>query len=88
MAPHPIAVRADPSLTQVAETLAEHGISGLPVVNRDGAVVGVISETDIVRLRAGSMQTSAWHGLLVSDLMTHPAITVPASASLKDAHGS
>jgi CBS domain-containing protein len=85
MAPNPVAVRADSSLAQVAETLAGNDLSGLPVVDRDGVVVGVISQTDIVRLRAGSMPTSGWHGLLVRDLMTYPAITVRASASLKDA---
>jgi predicted transcriptional regulator len=85
MAPNPVAVRAESSLAQVAETLAENDISGLPVVDRDCVMVGVISQTDVVRLRAGSMPTSGWHGLLVRDLMTHPAITVPASASLKDA---
>lgn len=87
MAPDPVTVRADSSLTQVAETLAEHDLSGMPVVDRDGALVGVISQTDIVRLRAGSVPVSGWRGLLVRDLMTHPAITVPASASLKDAAG-
>ncbi len=87
MAPDPVTVLADSSLAEVAETLAEHDLSGLPVVDRDGALVGVISQTDIVRLRAGSMPVSDWHGLLVRDLMTHPAITVAASASLKDAAG-
>lgn len=87
MAPDPVTVRADSSLAQVAETLAEHDLSGMPVVDRDGALVGVISQTDIVRLRAGSVPVSGWRGLLVRDLMTHPAITVPASASLKDAAG-
>ena len=60
-------------------------LRGLPVVDPDGVVVGVISQTDIVRLRAGSMPTSGWHGLLVRDLMTHPVITVQASASMKEA---
>jgi CBS domain-containing protein len=87
MAPDPVTVPADSSLAQVAETLAEYDLSGMPVVDRDGAVVGVISQTDIVRLRAGSMPMSGWRGLLVRDLMSHPAITVPASASLKDAAG-
>ena len=85
MAPHPLTVRADSSLAQVAETLAEYDLSGMPVVDRNGAVVGVISQTDIVRLRAGSMPVSGWHGLLVRDLMTHPAITVAPSASLTEA---
>ena len=65
MALDPVTVQADSSLAQVAETLAEYDLSGMPVVGRDGAVVGVISQTDIVRLRAASMPVSGWHGLLV-----------------------
>jgi CBS domain-containing protein len=85
MAPNAVTIEAESSLSQVAATLAEYDISGLPVVDRGGAVIGVISQTDIVRLRGGSMPTSGWHGLLVRDLMTHPAITVSASASLQEA---
>lgn len=85
MAPSPVTIQGESSLAQVAKTLAEYDVSGLPVVDRGGAVIGVISQTDIVRLRGGSMPTSGWHGLLVRDLMTHPAITVPASASLHEA---
>lgn len=87
MALDPVTVRADSKLAQVAERLAEYDLSGMPVVDRDGAVVGVISQTDIVRLRAGPMSSSGWHGLLVRDVMTHPAITVAACASLKVAAG-
>ncbi|MBK5288507.1 MAG: CBS domain-containing protein [Acidimicrobiia bacterium] len=87
MARDPVTIQADSSLSQVAETLADHDVSGMPVVDRGGALVGVVSQTDIVRLRAGSIPTSGWHGLLVRDVMTHPAITVPASASLKEAAG-
>ncbi len=85
MAPSPVTIQAESSLAQVAETLAEYDVSGLPVVDRGGAVIGVISQTDIVRLRGGSMPTSGTHALLVRDLMTHPAITGPASASLHEA---
>ncbi len=85
MAPNPVAIQAESSLADVAETLAEFDVSGLPVVDRGGAVIGVISQTDIVRLRAGSMPTSGWPGVLVRDLMTHPAITVSASASMQEA---
>ncbi|MEU9189037.1 CBS domain-containing protein [Streptomyces sp. NPDC048484] len=33
---------------EVARILAEHRISGLPVVDEDGKVLGVVSETDLV----------------------------------------
>jgi CBS domain-containing protein len=85
MAPDPVAIRAESSLAQAAESLAGYEVSGLPVVDEAGAVIGVISQTDIVRLRGGPMPTCGWSGLLVRDLMTHPAITVPASASLHEA---
>jgi CBS domain-containing protein len=85
MAPDPVAIHAESSLAEAAESLAAYELSGLPVVDRAGAVIGVISQTDIVRLRGGPVPTSGWQGLLVRDLMTHPAITVPASASLHEA---
>ncbi|MDX3458620.1 CBS domain-containing protein [Streptomyces sp. ME02-8801-2C] len=37
---------------EVARLLAEHRISGLPVVDEDGKVVGVISETDLMARQA------------------------------------
>jgi CBS domain-containing protein len=35
-------------LHEVADVLVEHGISGVPVCDADGAVVGVVSEADIL----------------------------------------
>lgn len=48
-------VTASPETTlkQVAELMVEHGISGLPVVDADLRVLGVISEADIVSGEAG-----------------------------------
>ncbi|MFF7311680.1 CBS domain-containing protein [Streptomyces sp. NPDC008137] len=39
---------------EVARLLAEHGISGLPVVDDDAKVLGVISETDLMTRQAES----------------------------------
>ncbi|MEZ0090943.1 CBS domain-containing protein [Streptacidiphilus sp. EB129] len=43
-----VTVRPDTPYKAVAELLAAHRISGLPVVDADGAVLGVISETDLM----------------------------------------
>ncbi|MGA4837608.1 CBS domain-containing protein [Streptomyces sp. G45] len=40
------------SLRQVARLLDRHRISGVPVVDRDDKVLGVISETDLIRRQA------------------------------------
>ena len=41
-------VRPDTPLKDVARTLIDSGVSGLPVVNESGVVVGVVSETDFL----------------------------------------
>jgi len=40
--------RPDASLKEVAAELAERRISGMPVIDDDGAVVGVLSEADVL----------------------------------------
>ena len=47
-----VEVRRDTSFKEVAGLLDRHRISGLPVVDNDDKVVGVISETDLVRCQA------------------------------------
>jgi len=44
-----IAIGADASVTDAIQTMLSHHISGLPVVNRDGRLVGMLSEGDFVR---------------------------------------
>ena len=41
-----VTVARDTSLKEVAALLVAHGISGLPVCERDGRVAGVVSEAD------------------------------------------
>jgi len=43
-----VSTRCDASFKEVARLLAEHRISGVPVVNDEEKVVGVISETDLL----------------------------------------
>ena len=48
-----LTVRTDTTLKEAAAVMAEHGISGLPVVDLGGQVVGVVSEGDILFKEAG-----------------------------------
>lgn len=48
-----ITALVDTPLQEVARLLIDHRISGLPVVDAEGAVVGVVSETDFLAKQAG-----------------------------------
>jgi hypothetical protein len=85
MTPGPITVRAEVPLMDAARLLEEHDISGLPVVDRDGALVGVLSESDLVRARATEHLWTRWPGLQVRHLMHAPALTADASTTLEEA---
>ena len=85
MTPGPVTVRADAPLMDAARLLEEHEISGVPVVDRDGALVGVLAESDLVRARATEHLWSRWPGLQVRHLMHAPALTADAMMSLEEA---
>lgn len=61
MTPDPVTVGPDEPLRQVADLLATHGISGLPVVGPAGEPLGVVSEADLIAKEAG--QPEARSGL-------------------------
>jgi CBS domain-containing protein len=82
MAIEPIVVRADASLSDAVHLMHEHRISGLPVVDRAGDLVGVISQTDLVRARATEYLWSNWPGLRARHLMTSAPITIRRSTPL------
>ncbi|MEV0966002.1 CBS domain-containing protein [Streptomyces sp. NPDC049910] len=52
MTPDVIRASRETPFRDVAELLARHRVSGLPVVDADDKVLGVVSETDLVRRRA------------------------------------
>ena len=76
MALEPVVVRADAPLAVAATLLDRHHISGLPVVDPAGSLVGVLSQTDLLRARATEYLWTNWSGLRVKHLMTSPALTV------------
>ena len=67
-------------LKEVAKMFGEKRITGAPVVNTQGELVGVISETDIVRK---TTNIGAWSPNTAGQIMTKPAITVSPSDTLQ-----
>jgi predicted transcriptional regulator len=51
----------------------------VPVIDRAGSLVGVLSQTDLLRARSTEYLWTNWEGLAVRHLMTKPAITVKRS---------
>ncbi|HEY9656400.1 MAG TPA: CBS domain-containing protein [Crinalium sp.] len=52
----PLTVTPETPLTEVIRTISERKISGLPVVDNTGKLVGVISETDLMWRETGVKQ--------------------------------
>ena len=48
MDPDPVTVTPDSSAEDVARLLGEHELHGVPVVDGDGRVVGIVTENDLV----------------------------------------
>ncbi len=85
MALDPIVVQADAPLADAIALLEHHHVHGLPVVDRAGSLVGVLSQTDLLRARSTEFLWSHWPGLAVRHLMTSPALTVSRGSLLSDA---
>jgi CBS domain-containing protein len=79
----------DTPVDQLARSMQSRGISGLPVLDAKGSLVGVVTRTDLIKLgllQAGSRPTSSAMILphrRASEIMTHGAAEVKSSVSLR-----
>jgi CBS domain-containing protein len=48
MDPNPVTVTPEATVEDVARTLGEHELHGVPVVDPNGGVVGIVTESDLV----------------------------------------
>lgn len=56
-----ITIRPEASIAEAAELLLSHRISGAPVVDADGQLVGIVSEGDLLRrVEAGTERRRSW----------------------------
>ena len=70
-----ITARADTKVTDVVQMMARHRITGLPVVDSENRLIGVVSESDIIG-KAGDT---------VAEIMTKGSFTVTEDTTLGDA---
>ena len=97
----PISVRKTSSFKEIAARLRECRVSGFPVLDDDGKVVGVVSEADLLAREAlegapdgiRGMITGIVHrkdlrkaeGVTAGDLMTSPAVSVAPEDTVEHA---
>ncbi len=85
MSIEPITIAADRPVVEVEQLMSERGVSGLPVVDRFGRLLGVVSQTDLVRAHASGRTIESWPGLAARHLMTSPALTIRLDETLLSA---
>jgi CBS domain-containing membrane protein len=94
-----IKIKADADFNEVTNLLSEHRISGLPVVDEDDRVIGVITEADVLAM-AGMRKEHAFKDIIrhilgeplsrpkesrrLRDAMSSPAITTGPEADIRD----
>lgn len=66
MSPDPIVIRGDESLEKAALIMLDSKISGVPVIDPAGNLIGILSETDVLRgfIRSTGIQDGAMHYVL------------------------
>lgn len=76
-----ITVKTDTPIYEAMELVAKYDISGLPVVDDDMTLVGVLSEKDVINLLYVSEKREE---KTVRDFMTQPALYFEEDESLLD----
>jgi len=76
-----ITVRESTPVYEAVELAVNHGISGMPVVEDDMSLVGILSEKDLIKI-IHEMEDA--ENKTVSDFMTQPSIGFDLDESLLD----
>lgn len=73
MTPNVITVREDNSIEDAARLLSRHRISGMPVVDKNGTLAGLITEYDLI----------SKEGKTVADIMSRNVISIGADTEVE-----
>jgi len=86
-----LSVTPDHSIRHAARIMLDHRVSGLPVIDGSGKLVGILSEGDLLRrfelgpaaIKSEGRQSAEdyvrTHGWRVGDAMTSPVVTISAT---------
>lgn len=88
MHPGVLTCKPDTSLGQVAVMLTQNHIHALAVADRDGRLLGIISDFDLLAgewLSSDAENLKTMRSLTASDLMSHPIDSVEAAVPLSEA---
>jgi acetoin utilization protein AcuB len=92
MSTNPVTITADTPITDALRVMRQNQVRRLPVLDREGAVVGIVSEKDLLYASpspATSLSIYEMHymlsRLLVSELMTTDVITVSPDTPVEEA---
>ncbi len=95
-----VTAKKNTEIKEVAGLLSENRISGMPVVDDNGKVIGVVSEADILvaagikrenrlkdilRYLSGETVTPVKKGTTAGEVMTSPVITIGPDADIREA---
>jgi CBS domain-containing protein len=92
-----VAVRENASFKEIVSRMRDSRVSAFPVVDRDGKVIGVVSEADMLNKEADEASPGTFASMLrfrdhekaagvtAADLMTSPAATIGPDEAVVDA---
>jgi CBS domain-containing protein len=69
-------------IMKAVDFLLRHQVTGAPVVDSDGRLLGIITETDLLKLVTEGIQGQPPTEATVAEYMTHDVVTVPPTVDI------
>lgn len=79
---HPVYASPETSIREAARLMAEHNVGSIPVVDREGRLVGIFTERDLTRLvaRGESLEKPLKEAMTPNPVTAHPDDPLPLLA--------